>query len=451
MTAHANLADRSLETALGSVDTPVDLLRDLGVGRFTALPDEFTNWIEEQRAWRESCALFDLSYHMSDLELSGPDALEVLADLAVNRFDGWTDAQAKQLVVCNPDGYFIGDGILTHLGDDHFLSVGPQAAHNWIEYHVETGGYDAGVEVRGRPVATGDDPEFFRYQVQGPAALEVMAGAADEPLPDLPFFNVAETSIDGVPVRALRHGMAGEPGYEFWGPYDRHEAVTSAVLEAGEDLGIRRVGARSYQVTAVVSGWMPLPVPAIYDGDAMRSYREWLPLKRGLISIGGSFDSDDITDYYVTPFELGYGRHVDFDKEFVGREALEAHAEDRRRTKVTLVWDPDDVVDAYASLFREGGTAKFMDLPTPRTAACHYDAVRKDGELVGVSKWMNYEYNERAMLSLALVDGEHADPGTEVTLVWGEAGGDANPQVERHEAVEIGATVAPAPYVEDRR
>lgn len=442
---------RSLEAALRSVDTPVDLVRDLGVGRFTALPDEFTNWIEEQRAWRESCALFDLSYHMSDLELGGPDALEVLSDLAVNRFDDWTAGKAKQLVVCNPDGYFIGDGILTHLDDDRYLSVGPQAAHNWIEYHVETGDYDASVEVRGRPVATGEDPKFFRYQLQGPTALDVMREATDRPLRDLPFFNYAETSIAGVDVRALRHGMAGERGFEFWGPYDRHEDVLDAVLEAGEDHGIRRVGARSYQVTAVISGWMPLPVPAIYDGEAMRDYREWLPLKRGLISIGGSFDSDDITDYYVTPFELGYGRHIDFDREFVGREALEAHAGAQERTKVTLVWDADDVVDAYASLFRDGDTAKYMDLPTPRTAACHYDEVRKDGELVGVSKWMNYEYNERAMLSLALVDTDLAEPGTDVSVVWGEPEGHTNPQVERHVRTEIGATVAPVPYVEDRR
>ena len=421
------------------------------MGRFTALPDEFTNWIEEQRAWREGCALFDLSYHMSDLELRGPEAREVLSDLAVNRFTGWTEGKAKQLVICNPDGYFIGDGILTHLGEDHYLSVGPQAAHNWIEYHVETGTYDASVEVRGRPVATGEDPVYFRYQVQGPTARDVMRGAVDEPLADLPFFNYASTSIAGVPVRALRHGMAGEPGVEFWGPYDQHETVREAVLEAGEGHGIRRVGARSYQVTAVVSGWMPLPLPAIYAGEAMRDYREWLPAKRGLISIGGSFEADDVTDYYVTPAELGYGRHIDFEHDFVGREALQRHVDEQAREKVTLVWDPDDVVAAYATLFEDGPTAKYFELPTPRTAACHYDRVEHQGELVGVSKWMNYEYNERAMLSLALLDRDHATAGTEVTLVWGEAGGAANPQVERHEPVEIGATVAPAPYVEDRR
>lgn len=107
--------------------------------------------------------------------------------------------------------------------------------------------------------------------------------------------------------------------------------------------------------------------------------------------------------------------------------------------------------DAYASLFDEGEASKYMDLPVPRSSACHYDEVSKDGETVGVSKWMSYVYNAREMLSLAVVDVEHSEPGTEVTLVWGEAGGAANPVVERHESTEIRATVAAAPYKEDKR
>lgn len=110
-----------------------------------------------------------------------------------------------------------------------------------------------------------------------------------------------------------------------------------------------------------------------------------------------------------------------------------------------------DVASVYGSLFEEGGAHKYMDLPTPRTSACQYDAVSKDGEPVGVSKWLAYAYNERALLSLALVDADLGEPGTEVIVTWGEAGGASNPQVEPHEPVEIRATVAEAPLVEDRR
>ena len=69
--------------------------------------------------------------------------------------------------------------------------------------------------------------------------------------------------------------------------------------------------------------------------------------------------------------------------------------------------------------------------------------------MVGVSTFSGYSSNERSMLSLAIVDVELSEPGTEVTLVWGEeGGGSAKPVVERHVQTEIRATVAPVPYAE---
>ena len=56
------------------------------------------------------------------------------------------------------------------------------------------------------------------------------------------------------------------------------------------------------------------------------------------------------------------------------------------------------------------------------------------------------------MLSLAMVDVEHGEPGTEVTLVWGEeGGGSSKPMVERHVQAEIRAIVSPCPYSEVAR
>jgi syringate O-demethylase len=53
------------------------------------------------------------------------------------------------------------------------------------------------------------------------------------------------------------------------------------------------------------------------------------------------------------------------------------------------------------------------------------------------------------MLTLAVLDPEHAEPGTEVTFVWGEEGGGTRkPTVEPHEQTELRAVVSPVPYVE---
>jgi vanillate/3-O-methylgallate O-demethylase len=171
-----------------------------------------------------------------------------------------------------------------------------------------------------------------------------------------------------------------------------------------------------------------------------------------MASIGGSFYSDDITDYYLTPYDLGYGRFVDFDHDYVGREALREMADNPRREKVTLVWNGEDVSRVCSSLFEDGDTAKYIDLPLSNYATLQYDKASRDGRTVGISTYTGYSYNERAMLSLACIDVEHSEPGTEVTVVWGEEeGGTSKPTVERHVQTEIRATVAPAPIAEFAR
>jgi vanillate/3-O-methylgallate O-demethylase len=261
------------------------------------------------------------------------------------------------------------------------------------------------------------------------------------------FFNMAEFTIAGSRVRGLRHGMAGQPGFELFGPWEDGEAVLAALLEAGADHGLVRVGAKAYSTANLASGWVPAPMAALFSDDPlMQEYREWLPVEK-VGSIGGSLDSADIADYYLTPFDIGYGKTVKFDHDFVGREALERMAGTTPpRTKVTLVWDADDVTAAIGSLYRPGPGAKYIEMPKARYATHHEDKVLSDGEQVGISLDCGYLANEREMVSLATIDSALARPGTEVTVLWGERPNSAKPAVEEHVQVEIRATVAPCPY-----
>ncbi|MBR0751576.1 aminomethyltransferase family protein [Bradyrhizobium jicamae] len=142
-------------------------------------------------------------------------------------------------------------------------------------------------------------------------------------LPEIKFVDIGEFKIAGQTVRALRHGMAGEPGYEIYGPWDAQQTVREALEKAGEKYGMRKVGALTYSTTAEESGWMPMPLPAIYHGEAMRPYRQWLTnyFFETIGSLGGSFLSDDIVDYYVESVEVGYGSLIDFERDFIGRDA----------------------------------------------------------------------------------------------------------------------------------
>ncbi|MGH3296554.1 MAG: hypothetical protein ACRDP7_32655, partial [Trebonia sp.] len=207
----------------------------------------------------------------------------------------------------------------------------------------------------------------------------------------------------------------------------------------------------AYSTSNLESGWIPTAVPAIF-GPELKGYREWLDAS-ALGSLGGSMDSADITDYYVTPYDIGYGRTVKFDHDFLGREALERvaaedHSAGQHRAKVTLVWNPDDLALAVRSLCEPGTAAKYIEMPKARYAFFQVDKVLRNGSIAGLSLDLGYLANEHAFVSLATVDASASVLGTEVTVLWGERPNSAKPAVERHRQVGIRATVAPAPYVQ---
>ena len=445
------MSHQSLEDLIRRANSPVDLLRQSQIGpyAFPVVRSEFTNWRDEQRAWRESCALFDQSHHMTDLYVEGPDALRMLTHLGVNSFANFRVDRAKQFVACNPEGYVIGDVILFPLDEQRFSLVGRPPASNWVQFHAETGGYRVTVERDERSAINQGRRKMFRFQVQGPNAIRLMESITNGPAPDLPFFGMHRFPIAGHEVRALRHGMVGQPGWELFGPWEHAEEVRSAIVEAGRAFGLRQVGSRAYPTSCLESGWIPSPLPAVYTSPELKPYREWLSAKsyEANASLGGSLDVDDITAYYLTPWDLGYGSIVKFDHDFIGRRALEAMASRPHRSKVTLIWNAEDVGRAFALFCRADGNApKYIDLPLANYATLPYDVVSSRGRTVGISTYTGYIYNERAMVSLAIVDADVAVPGKEVTVVWGEpGGGSSKPTVERHAQTEVRATVAPAP------
>ena len=450
------MSHRSLEDAIRAAGSPVELARNSQIGPYVypAVAPEFSNWRDEQVAWRETSALFDQTHHMTDLYIEGPDVLRLLTDLGVNTMANAAVDKAKQFVACTPDGYVIGDAILFFLEENRVSLVGRPSVHNWVQFHGETGGYDVAFD---RDERTAVNPtgkrKIYRFQVQGPTASDVLKKANGGSLPEIRFFNMGRLTIAGHEVRALHHGMSGVPGLELFGPWDEAEDVRAALVEAGKDFGLRQVGSRVYATNTLESGWIPCPLPAVFTGDELKAYREWLPGNgyEATGSLGGSFYSDDIRDYYLTPWDLGYGGFVKFDHDFIGRDALETMAEAPTRRKVTLAWNGEDVARAIGTLFEKGDAAKYIDIPLSNYSTWPNDRLMHGDAMVGVSTFSGYSYNERSYLSLGVVDNE-IEIGTEVVLVWGEEnGGSRKPVVERHAQVEIRAVVSPVPYSEVAR
>jgi vanillate/3-O-methylgallate O-demethylase len=446
---------KNLQDVLDQSGSTVQLLRDsqLGAYIYPVVPAEFTNFRREVIAWRETAVLFDQSHHMVNFFISGPDALKLISDTGVNSTAKFEVDSAKQFVPVSPEGGVIGDGILFRLGKEEFVFVGRAPVANWLTFQASQG-YDVDLRLDqrspSRPYGKPVTRDLWRFQIQGPNAWQVIEKVHGGNVEQVKFFRMGHLNVAGERVRTLRHGMAGAPGLEIWGPYESYDKVRDAILEAGREFGLEPCGARAYSCNTLESGWIPSPLPAVYTSEEMRPYREWLPAAgyEATNALAGSFVSEKIEDYYLNPWELGYGPFVKFDHDFIGRDALAALDKDSQRRKVTLAWNAEDVTELLASpLNVDGPTYQFFDLPNANFGSSNYDSiVDADGNTVGLSLFTGYSANERRVLSLATID-PGVPLGAEVQVVWGEPGGGSRKTtVQPHEQFNVRAVVSPAPY-----
>src|SRR6201986_2078640 len=197
------MSQQNLETLLQSAGNPVKMLRNswLGAYVYPVVPSEFSNWRDEQRAWRETAVLFDQTHHMAELTVKGPEALKLISCTTINSFANFTPNKAKQMVPVSYDGYVIGDGILFYLAENELLFVGRAPSVNWLQFQGETGGYKVDLirddrspsHPRGKAVTR----RHYRFQVQGPNAPQVLTKLNGGPVPDIKFFNFDTINVRG--------------------------------------------------------------------------------------------------------------------------------------------------------------------------------------------------------------------------------------------------------------
>lgn len=408
---------------------------------------EYSGWMDEGLSWKEDCYLGDWSY-LDELRVKGPDALKLFSDLSVNSFENFALGQAKHVICCNNDGKVIGEGVLMRLGEDEFEYNARGPVCTWIEYNFKKGNYDTEFSL-----SMGN----FKFQVSGPKSIFLLEKLVGESLRDIGFMRFRSSNINGHELRFLRQGMAGEIGFEIHGPGHLANEVMSTIMAEGREFGIRRMGARTAMVNHLEAGFPTVThdyIPAI-TGPAEREYfeayntvvtdhtsPEWYQSFERCLKVKGSFEGDDISDWFRSPVELGWSRNIKFDHEFYGRAALEAEMANPRRKIASLVWNAEDVKDVYDSLFEDGQPYDFMDMPRQQWFAMYTSKVMDGDKLIGTATSRGYSYYFRKVLSHAVIDVEYLEPGTEVTVIWGDPG-------SRQKTIR--ATVNRYPYKTDRR
>jgi len=386
-------------------------------------------------SWKETCYIGDWTF-LWERRFKGPDVIKLFSDISTASFEKFDVGQAKHMIHCNKDGKVIHEGILSRTDEDEWLLFGRGCF--WADYKLRHGKYNA----------TSQPDDLTNFQVSGPNSIYVIEKACGESIHDIKFMHFRKIRIAGHEVMALRQGMAGEVGYEIQGPIKYYKEIYDAIIKAGKEFGIRRLGGRAATINHLEACFPTIItdyIPAIM-GEDMKEYLEEfkaaMPSFAITFNIAGSFEGKDISDYYKSPIELGWSKVVRFDHDFIGRKALEAEAANPKRVMRTLVWNPDDVVDVYASLYRPGKHYQYMDMPRDQRGFHWADKALKNGRLVGIATSRGYSYYFRQMLSLCTIDVEYSEPGTEVSVIWGNPG-----ELQK----EIRAKVAQAPYKEDKR
>lgn len=452
----------SLSALMAQHTNPVDMLRNSKIGMYVypVVAPEFTNWRDEQGAWRDHAVLFDQSHHMDELIVEGPDAEAFLSFVGINGFANFDLNRAKHFVPVTPAGHVIGDMIIFRERTDKFILVGRAPTANWVRFQAARGEWKVRLfhdpRSNSRPDGERVLRTHYRFQIQGPDAPKIFERINGGPVPDIKFFHVNEINIGSKKVQALRHGMAGAPGLEIWGPYADKHYIQSTILQAAREIGVNlvQVGSRAYSTNTLESGWIPSPLPGIYTGDGMMAeYRDWLGADsyEAAGSIGGSYVSDEISDYYVNPFELGYGFYIGWKKDdFIGKDALMKMKGGPNRKKVTFGWNKEDVLKIVASGLEQGTPFKWIDFPQPNYASSSADMVMQGDKMMGMSMFNGYSWNERCFLSLGVVD-QSVEVGDVLTMKWGEPEQTGKTSTESHKQTEIRVRVSDTPYAKDAR
>jgi len=409
---------------------------------------EYTDWRDENLSWKHTCYLGDWSW-LDEFQISGPDALRFLSEHMVNSVAKFAIGQAKHAIFCNLRGKVIGEGVLLRLGEEEFEYNARGPVVPWLEYRLAKGDYKAVAKTTIRK---------FKFQVSGPNSLAVLEKVTGQNLRDIKFMHFRHTLVEGVEAAFLRQGMAGEIGFEVQGPGEHAELVREAILAAGQEYGIRQLGSRTAMINHLEAAFPTIThdyLPAVGDPAEREFFElhgarapkpgspEWFKSFARSVKVKGSFEGDSLDDWSRSPIELGWGKSVKFDHDFYGRGALEQEMADPKRKIVSLVWNSEDVIDVYTSLFQDEQPAyDYMEMPRHQWNCMYASKVLVGDRTIGVATSRGYSYFFRKMLSHCVIDIEHAEPGTEVTIVWGDPS-------SRQKLIR--ATVASSPYKPDRR
>jgi aminomethyltransferase len=287
--------------------------------------------------------------------VTGKDAAVFLNKMYVVNLENMGIGKAKYTTMLDEEGLICDDVIIFRLEDEKY----------WVstlymkDLLKRLGRGDADYDVAYEDITQ----RWKMYSVQGPKALEIVNGVVDDNMDGLKFFSIRDTSKGTIPLKVARSGFTGEKyGYELYVPAENHEALETELAEEGGKVG-------ATHVTEIDVMAMTLA------GEA--GYYLMLDLRR------------------CTPYEVDFENTIDWDKDFVGKKALEKIRDTKPLRKLVGIEVPDYDAVIY------GG---------PKGAE-----VKKNDKFIGRITKFTYGYTVEKNIGYALIENGSAEIGDTVT------------------------------------
>lgn len=304
---------------------------------------------EEHNAFRKKVAYHDFTHQM--LKAEGPDAGAFMDKMFVNDISGKEVGQGVYTSMLNEDGEMIDDLIVFRMEEDMYWLSTLYIDQMLEVFNKYSDGYDVEfTDIRDSTVM---------YAVQGPDSTKTLNKILDEPVDELKFFHIRPGKIEDVNIHVANAGFTGETGYELYFHPDHTEVIEEKLEEAGAEFDIAHIETDVYLSS----------IPTEYGLKIMRDFEG------------------------LDPFEANLGWTVDWDSDFVGKEAIRDSKENgpKRNLLGFIVEDDDAVVELKADIL-------------------------KDGEKVGHVTNYTYGYTVGNNIGFALIENDKVEKGDKVII-----------------------------------
>lgn len=391
-------------------------------------PWEYNGWEKETMSWKNSCYISVELCPNAVLIVKGPDATRFLADYTTPNYENFFVGRIKHAIVTDQAGMVQQNGMIMRMAEDEYriYSLG-----YWLQYYFEKspGTYDV--------TLTDVSMDDFNFQCGGPRVLEMLEDACEEDLHDIGFMRFRQAHIDGEPVYIFRFGMAGTLAYEVHGEMGVSKQLYQKVYDCGKPYGVERLGWLSYSCNHGENGFPQSDYHFVTSSIVNDDFLNWLA-DQGLdpevwprgAAYAGSSGSQDLTKRMRNPVWLNWQNCINVKThDFPGRDIIAKELENPTMQTRTLVWNVEDLVDVFLSLFqKEEAPYKLLRFPlddiahTTNTSLFQDDVLNEQGEVIGWSSGRLYSLYSRDMFSLSTLQSKYCDIGTQVYVLWGEPG-----------------------------